>query len=140
VVWLLFHGKDDGSVWLGEGSECAKGEMCSCPCTAISYQLKKIAKAEMLTREDRSYLILSFGFNGKVNVSSRRLSWHILMRKKGCWCACVLEVIDGQSQEKPMGSYVGWYQARFTSLLKTRNRGVSFAMDLPPPTTNYESL
>jgi hypothetical protein len=60
-----------------------KCNMCSCPCTTVLYQSKKSARAETHTREDQLYLILSFGFDGKVNLSLGRLSWHILMRKKG---------------------------------------------------------
>jgi hypothetical protein len=41
------------------------------PLPAILYWSKKSARAETRTLEDRSYLILSFGFDGKAACSYR---------------------------------------------------------------------
>ncbi len=37
VVWLFLKVENNGSVLLGMRSECAKGKMCSCPCTTVAY-------------------------------------------------------------------------------------------------------
>ncbi len=37
VVRPFLNVENYGSVWLGVGSECAKGMMCSCPHTTVAY-------------------------------------------------------------------------------------------------------
>ncbi len=114
---------------------------CACALAPPSHiSQKRVQKLKRAPEKTACIWFHPLDSMGKLHVAREVVLEYIDEEEESSMCLC----FGSNWWSKPRKAYGvlrrGWYQARFTSLLKTRNREASFAMVLPPPATNYEPL